>query len=362
MKEKNLIRTICELDNMALENGHTVKFTVLSGSMKYLLQPGDVISVKRGKKISKNDIVVINDNNKFITHRIVQKRRNRSGYFYRLRGDFNLKSDDVLYREKDIFGSVCQIRRKDRIKNLESPTGVFYNMVMLYFSRVILFIKYILSETAAFPRRIHSALGPNENYLNGYKIGWRSYKDSIETDKWNKNLKLIYDLVDEYIGDKNINIADIGWGSGFSEPACYLIRNKFEVDLLNYNDLKEDEKYYSVLVAELFNILPDAGKRKEFFKKIKEIMMPGGILMLSGVKKRKRLISDFFKSLKRKIWRLVKDSDTVPEAGDRVKEGKFKFHEYTEKEVAELFKLSGFKLKDRTNNRDYFNMVLEIRE
>lgn len=83
--------------------GYTL-FEVATGSMADNIQIGDVVIVKITNQVEENDIIVYEENQNFITHRLIKKDEN--GLV--AKGDAN-NSEDKPISEEQVLGKVIQI-------------------------------------------------------------------------------------------------------------------------------------------------------------------------------------------------------------------------------------------------------------
>lgn len=79
-------------------------YTVLSGSMKPKIKPGDVVVVsnKNKEKLKKNDIITFKEDEDVITHRIVDIKNNE----YITKGDNNNFIDHFVVPSENVIGKV----------------------------------------------------------------------------------------------------------------------------------------------------------------------------------------------------------------------------------------------------------------
>ena len=78
--------------------------TVLSGSMRPALEPGDIIIIKDNTNIVEGDIITFKSNNLIITHRVVDVTSGKGGFVYKTKGDNNNVADKILIEREDIQG------------------------------------------------------------------------------------------------------------------------------------------------------------------------------------------------------------------------------------------------------------------
>lgn len=79
-------------------------FEVATGSMSPTIEIGDVVIVKITKQVDVNDIIVYQDGNDFITHRLIEK----NGDELIAKGEAN-NSEDKPIRSDMVIGQVIQI-------------------------------------------------------------------------------------------------------------------------------------------------------------------------------------------------------------------------------------------------------------
>ena len=90
-------------NNYANLFGYTF-FEVATGSMSPTINVGDIVVVKLTKEVSENDIIVYNEDDNFITHRLIQKENNK----WIAKGDAN-NSEDKPIEQDDVLGKVIRI-------------------------------------------------------------------------------------------------------------------------------------------------------------------------------------------------------------------------------------------------------------
>ena len=94
-------------NNYANIFGYTF-FEVATGSMANTINIGDVVIVKITKKVNENDIIVYQDENNFITHRLIEK----NGDELKTKGDANNSEDtpvemvQVLWKVEKIIPKI----------------------------------------------------------------------------------------------------------------------------------------------------------------------------------------------------------------------------------------------------------------
>ncbi len=78
--------------------------TVLSGSMRPVLEPGDIIIIKDNTNIVEGDIITFKSNNLIITHRVINVTSVEDRVLYKTKGDNNNVEDKTLIKEENILG------------------------------------------------------------------------------------------------------------------------------------------------------------------------------------------------------------------------------------------------------------------
>ena len=82
-------------------------FIVLTGSMKPILNEGDIVIVKETDDIKENDIVSFKIQNSVVTHRVTEVKKEADQTYYITKGDANSGTDTELLSIKDIEGKYC---------------------------------------------------------------------------------------------------------------------------------------------------------------------------------------------------------------------------------------------------------------
>jgi len=357
MDEQKLTEILEELNIEALKKGYIRNFKVISGSMRYIFNIGDIIFVKNipTKLIKINDIVVFKRSEKFITHRIIKKKIKNGEIFFRTRGDSNLKPDSFFLREDEILGKVCGIKKGEKYINIESTIGKIYSIFMMLSSRFILYLMIFLKAITHVFYDLKVLLIPEKNYLKDFKLNWHSYNESIDFNKWEKNLNVAYNLLDRYFLNDSPT-AEIDFGYGFSESTMFLLRKGIKVETINIENLNRGNNFKQVILADIFNLIPTRRKRIEFLKKINKDMAPDGLLAILGVKKCFFSLLNFYLDCK---WRFLKFMlKNLPEKGDRLKRGKFQYHTFSKKELFSEINKAGFVFAEMKERNGIFNLIV----
>lgn len=85
--------------------GADSSYTIMSGSMRPTLNPGDIVIVKEQYPIDLNDILTVKSEDFTYTHRVVEKLSGEPSSF-RLKGDANEDPDSDLVKASEIIGKV----------------------------------------------------------------------------------------------------------------------------------------------------------------------------------------------------------------------------------------------------------------
>lgn len=83
---------------------------VLSGSMRPLLEPGDMILIKpvNLQNIREGDVITYQTNQgNFVTHRIVNIYKKNEGLMFKTKGDANNVDDEILVSQNQLVGSMA---------------------------------------------------------------------------------------------------------------------------------------------------------------------------------------------------------------------------------------------------------------
>ena len=96
-------------------------FSTKTGSMSPTIEKGDIVIVKIGEQVQKNDIITYKKDNSFITHRIIEI----DGDSIIAKGDNNNTKDEPITKHA-ILGKVCFI-----INNVEIWKKVFSDISVI---------------------------------------------------------------------------------------------------------------------------------------------------------------------------------------------------------------------------------------
>lgn len=105
--------------------------TVLSGSMRPVIEPGDMIIVKDTpvKDMKKGDIVTFEHNGKLVTHRITSMKED-GGLSYQTKGDANPSKDPEMIKGDEMRGTyVARIPAFGLL--MDKVTGIWGMIVLI---------------------------------------------------------------------------------------------------------------------------------------------------------------------------------------------------------------------------------------
>lgn len=103
----------------AIKNGHAVQTLASGYSMFPFLRKGDLLTVEPVSmdKIKRGDVVVFENEDRWIAHRVIKIRSNTEGLEFLLRGDTCIAFDPVVNKENYI-GFIQVFSRKNSVKNV----------------------------------------------------------------------------------------------------------------------------------------------------------------------------------------------------------------------------------------------------
>lgn len=133
---------------------------VLTGSMRPVLEPGDMIVIKQidTKKVKTNDVITYWIGNKLVTHRVVEIVNGNGNTSFRTKGDANNVEDGKLISPDKIVGRLAyNIPKGGYITNfIKSGKG----FVLFFILPIVLLlggeIKKVLFEVIAKKEKNHS--------------------------------------------------------------------------------------------------------------------------------------------------------------------------------------------------------------
>lgn len=210
-------------------------FEITTGSMAGELEIGDWIIVKKENNVELGDVVTFQEDNNFITHRVIEKYNNK----FITRGDFNNKSDEAITDEKIIGTVILKVPKFGIIKK------VLFNPKILVLLIVIFFL-------------IFSIFADNGNVANLLKLDYLP-KNSIINYK--KDTRADDCLVDIDVDVKNENyVKEMFSGVDNSEQTILLSKisvqlNSSDLDsLASTNEILDDTNLETIMdVDDKFN-------------------------------------------------------------------------------------------------------------
>jgi len=114
--------------------GYTI-FNVETGSMNPIIQIGDIIIVKLTDNIQEDDIITFKENNKFITHRVININENE----IITKGDNNNTQDKPI-RRTDVLGKVVYM-----VNNVNIWKKVFSDIRVIIPVAISIILLFILT-------------------------------------------------------------------------------------------------------------------------------------------------------------------------------------------------------------------------
>ena len=110
-----------EMWQEAWDRGHGCSFRVISGSMRPLIEVGDLVRVTgvEPSRVGIGDVVALQQGENVVVHRIIGKRRSNQQLLFRHRGDAGGFSG--IAPAQDLIGKACAIERGGREISLDTP-------------------------------------------------------------------------------------------------------------------------------------------------------------------------------------------------------------------------------------------------
>jgi hypothetical protein len=135
--ENEIQDVLSEMWQEACENGRTVSFKIVSGSMSPVIQVGDIVQVSRvdPSKIGVGDIVAFRQDAKVMVHRVSAISRSNGGLRFRQGGDAGSTSLEIAARS--LIGRIGVIKREGRDIRLDSPKQIISNKIFGYRLRLL---------------------------------------------------------------------------------------------------------------------------------------------------------------------------------------------------------------------------------
>ncbi len=114
-------------------------FIVITGSMKPVLNEGDIVITKKSNNIKENDIISFRVGNSVITHRVVDIKKTNGKKFFITQGDANNAIDNNIVEENDIEGLyIMKIPMLGKVVLfLKTTTGLITLVILLVISLLV---------------------------------------------------------------------------------------------------------------------------------------------------------------------------------------------------------------------------------
>lgn len=120
-----------------LQAGYPLRFTAQGTSMKPLIRDGDIVLVEpiNQKKVKPSEIVLfINNQEKLVLHRVIQKWKIDGKFQYLLKGD-QVRSPDGIFEHSKIFGRLVGLERAEKKITINEPIFKLLNWLAFVRSR-----------------------------------------------------------------------------------------------------------------------------------------------------------------------------------------------------------------------------------
>lgn len=119
-----------EMWQEACERGRSLSFKIASGSMRPMIEVGNVVKVCRARpaRIRIGDIVAFRDGQNVVVHRIIGKSLSNAHPTFRHMGDASRSSGKIP--AQNLIGRVTAIKKERREIRLDSPRHAISNKVL----------------------------------------------------------------------------------------------------------------------------------------------------------------------------------------------------------------------------------------
>ncbi|OGO23195.1 MAG: signal peptidase I [Chloroflexi bacterium RBG_16_50_9] len=126
-----------EMWQEACRTGNSLSFRIASGSMRPLIESGNVVAVSRidPSRVRIGDIVAVQDGRNVIVHRVIGKSRAGQHLSFRHMGDAGRSSKEV--QAENLIGLVTVIKKEGGEIHLDSPRQVTGNRVLAWRLRLV---------------------------------------------------------------------------------------------------------------------------------------------------------------------------------------------------------------------------------
>lgn len=129
--------------------GYTV-FEVASGSMEPTISQYDIVVVRLGSEIDKNDIITFEQDNAYVTHRVIDIQ----GDYLITKGDANNSKDTPIFRKKSLGKVVKVLKNLGKWKRVLGTPKVLIGITLSLFLFTFAFsTKKKISEDFAIYRK-----------------------------------------------------------------------------------------------------------------------------------------------------------------------------------------------------------------
>ncbi|MCR4586455.1 MAG: glycosyltransferase [Lachnospiraceae bacterium] len=119
---------------MLLSAGERVRLKPTGISMLPLIRPDtDTVWIEKREKTEKGDILLCEDGNGAVLHRLIGKTRKNGREYYILKGD-NSKEKDTPVDRAMVLGTVVKIEREGELKDIRDAEGRAYHMLKSRFT------------------------------------------------------------------------------------------------------------------------------------------------------------------------------------------------------------------------------------
>ncbi len=126
-----------EMWQEACDRGRSCSFRVVSGSMRPLIEIGDVVKVTRAEpsRIRIGDVVVFREGQVMVVHRIIRKSWSNQQLEFRHSGDAGVFSGTIA--AQNLIGKVSVIEKDGRRIFLDTPWRVMSNRILGWRLRLV---------------------------------------------------------------------------------------------------------------------------------------------------------------------------------------------------------------------------------
>ena len=143
MTDYKMQSVLGEMWQEACEKGNSLNFRVQSGSMRPMIEVGDVVSISKVQplNIRIGDIVAFKDGQNVVVHRIINKSLSDAELTFHQQGDVGGSARLIV--AQDIIGKVTSIDKEGRKIHLDSPRYIISNRLMGWRLRLVYIFNYM---------------------------------------------------------------------------------------------------------------------------------------------------------------------------------------------------------------------------